>query len=213
MIAVPLLLAVLAPATQLPKLDVALAEVERYRAGGSGAAVGAVSLSGFNSHRVLDLGPKGQALVISTLWDSGIFLYGANGAPLGFVATGEIMRVWTVDLDQDGTLEMLTDERVGRGTGFQLYEFRLYTAGRGLKRAWRAERYRLEANQGIQFERRSFVRVHRVPPWLEYRRPCGADQCIQRLALEAGAVRDISAGPSNNELQRTRPAQAMEPRR
>jgi hypothetical protein len=190
-----LLSALLTQVPNVPSLDTALGLLKRFREEGGVAAVGPVPLNGFNFSKVVHVGRGAAALVISTLWESGIFLYDAAGNASDFMPCAEVTRLWAVDLDQDGTIELLTDERVGRGTGFQLYEFRLYTlTGGRLKRIWKAESYRLEANVSVQVDRRSYVRIRSTPtPHLEYLRPCGRQQCLQQLVVEAGQVRDASS--------------------
>jgi hypothetical protein len=106
----------------------------------------------------------------------------------------EVLRLWAVDLDGDGTMELLTDERVGRGTGFRMHEFRLYRAAGHLKRVWSADSLHTEAPwspEGVRIlvDRQSFVRILNSPtPHLEYREPCGRQECIKELFMKGDSL-------------------------
>lgn len=190
MLAELLVAATVATATQ-PPLDEALALLQRRGEGESVEAVGPVQLAGFNFSRTVRIGPHAIAIIISTMWDSGVLLFGPGGAPVGSLKTDEVLRLWATDLDRDGTLELLTEERLIRGTGIRLCEFRLYSVVGHPHRLWSAEssHFRVAAWTGVPEDRQSFVRiVSRPEPHLQYRFPCGAGECVKHLTLSAGSI-------------------------
>jgi len=194
-----ILILALGPAVaQLPPSAEALTLLTRHAEGDPVKQVGSIELAGFNFSRSLALGTRRSALVISTLWDSGILLFDREGRPINMLKTDEVLRVWTVDVDRDGTLEVLTEERLIRGTGLQLTEFRLYSAATRLRRLWRREalHYRDAAWTGEEVDRQSFVRIVSADraPFLEYRFPCSTQQCSRRVILSRGTVAEEKGG-------------------
>jgi hypothetical protein len=194
-----ILILALGPAVaQLPTSAEALTLLIRHAEGDPVKRVGPIELAGFNFSRALALGTRRSALVVSTLWDSGILLFDHEGRPINVLKTDEVLRVWTVDLDRDGTLEVLTEERLIRGTGIQLTEFRLYSAAPRLRRLWRREalHYRDAAWTGEEVDRQSFVRIVSGDraSFLEYRFPCRAQECIRRVLLARGTVEEQKGG-------------------
>jgi hypothetical protein len=177
-------------AAELPSAAEASILLERHARGEAVNSIGPIQLAGFNFSRSLRLNQQRSALVVSTLWDSGILLFDAAGKAIDVLKTGEVLRVWTADLDGDGKLEVLTEERLIRGTGIELTEFRLYSGARRLRRLWRAEglHYRDAAWNGVAVDRQSFVRIISGDgaPFLQYRYPCGARECIRRVVLSRG---------------------------
>ena len=192
------LILALAPGVPLPSAAEALALLDRHAEGEAVKSIGPIELAGFNFSRNLQLSRQRFALVVSTLWDSGILLFGPTGVPINMLKTDEVLRTWTVDLDRDGTFELLTEERLIRGTGIQLTEFRLYSAARRLRRIWHAQgrHYRDAAWTGAEVDRQSFVRIisEAQRPSLEYRYPCGTRECIRQVSLSRGGVVEERGG-------------------
>ena len=198
------MLAAVLAAAEVPSLPDALAQLRAYEEGSQAKSIGPIDLRGYNSHRLLSLSHNRRVLIVSTLWGSSIVFVDRSGRVREILEAGEIDqgRTWVADLDGDAALELITDERVGRGTGFQLRMFRVYTVSGHARRLWEAESYRLEApwtpERVILLEdRRSYLRIRRSPePHLEYRYLCGKRQCGKRVTVKEGRVivEDIPVG-------------------
>jgi len=166
--------------------------LKRFDGGESITTVGPIPLAGFNFWRRISLGEDRSAVVVSTLWDSGIFFFGPHGNPLNVLQTAEVLRYWVVDLDRDGTQELVTEERVLRGTELLESEFRLYSVTDRGRLLWNAEStaYAGAWWKGFPYDRRSYLRIFAKEdqPYLQYRYPCGGRECIKRLAVARGKL-------------------------
>jgi hypothetical protein len=131
-------------------------------------------------------------VIVSTLWDSGVFFFGPGGRQMNVLKTAEVLRSWTVDLDGDGIRELVTEERVLRGTGLHEAEFRLYSVTGSGRLLWRGEStaYADAWWKGYAYDRRSYLRIVKdaTHPYLQYRHACGDRECVRRLRVAGGAL-------------------------
>lgn len=158
-----------------------MTEARRALAGAElhGGKVGDIDLRGYNFHQEFSLGQSGTGIAISCQGGGGFALFAKDGTLISTARTEEIGWVQLVDLDEDGTPEILTEETTQYGTGILVKEFVLYrVTQRKLTPAWRAESLYSSAQwkpgqaaSGIT-ERRSFVRFDSLDgvPLLRYLR-------------------------------------------
>jgi hypothetical protein len=102
---------------------------------------GGVSLSGFNFYREVDLGNGFRVLLISSN-ESGVLVFKPDGSLLGVKHVDPAVSLQIVDLDEDGTAELITEEITGSGTGVLMKAYRIYAVrGSGIERLWEGESY------------------------------------------------------------------------
>lgn len=168
--------------------------LKRHDLGEPMKSVGPIPLAGFNFWRRVPLGQGHSAVIVSTLWDSGVFFFGPGGRHRNVLKTAEVLRSWTVDLDGDGIRELVTEERVLRGTALHEAEFRLYSAAGNGRLLWRGEStaYAGAWWKGHAYDRRSYLRIIKdaTHPYLQYRHACGGRECVRRLRVARGELLD-----------------------
>jgi len=177
-----------------PSESQVLGLLKRHDLGESINSVGPIPLAGFNFWRQVPLGQGRSAVIVSTLWDSGVFFFGPGGRQLNVLKTAEVLRSWTVDLDGDGIRELVTEERVLRGTALHEAQFRLYSVTGHGRLLWRGEStaYADAWWKGYAYARRSYLRIVKdaTHPYLEYRHGCGGRECVTRLRVAGGELHE-----------------------
>ena len=93
---------------------------------GSEARFGTTTLAGYNFHEEVHP-PGGTIFMFVSLHGAGsVWLFDSDGELTQQLPTGEILAVRSRDVDGDGTLEFLTEEVDGFGTGVRMEGFHLY---------------------------------------------------------------------------------------
>ena len=130
------------PSARAPSaLDRARAALTARLSGGDVSELeGGISLSGFNSYREVDLGNGVRVLSVSSN-ESGLLAFKPDGSLMGVKHIDPAVSVQIVDLDEDGTAELITEEVMGSGTGVLMKAYRIYAVQGGIQRLWEGESY------------------------------------------------------------------------
>lgn len=132
----------------------------------SGKKLGNIDLTAVNYFREIELGKGIRAIVVSTNYGGGIAVFSPNGLMESSLATGEAESIQVFDLNGGDVSQILTDEVIGKGTGFVERDFNLYAlSGYSIKKVWAGLSYKMEAPwQPDQTK----IRVHVVENFIRF---------------------------------------------
>jgi hypothetical protein len=112
-----------ASAPTLTEVRARLAEAPRLD---KDATLGPISLRGFHWAQEIALGTRWRAVVVSCQLGGGILVFDAAGRFAGSWRTWEIQSLQLMDVDEDGTTELVTDQKDGVGTGLAMWNYHVY---------------------------------------------------------------------------------------
>ncbi|HZF13661.1 MAG TPA: hypothetical protein VFE33_33125 [Thermoanaerobaculia bacterium] len=124
------------------------------------ATLGPISLRGFHWAQEIALGTRWRAVVVSCQLGGGIIVFDAAGRLAGSWRTWEIQSLQLMDVDEDGTTELVTDQKDGVGTGLAKWNYHVYRmTAAGLRQIWQGESYFYAVDaRGAVKERQGFLR-------------------------------------------------------
>ena len=103
----------------------------------TGALIGQLTLQGCNAHWELRVGSQLTILAVACREGGGLAIFPADGRLSSTHVTGELVTAQLIDIDEDGTPELLTDEVSGSGTGLMMRDYHLYQlAGASINDLW-----------------------------------------------------------------------------
>jgi len=160
--------------------------------------IGKIPLRGVRFHWDAAAG-RYRVLVIAGNLEGGIAVFDSNGKMVSSLPSAEPLSVQLVDLDFDGTAEIITDEVVGRGTGALHQAFHIYRLGATgtVADVWKGDSYLATPTEG---PKRGYLRIDptssRTPGYairhLEVDEPTGRTRS-EVLQLINGAVQVLPA--------------------
>jgi len=120
-------------------------------------SIGKIPLRGLRFHWDAEAGPY-RVLVIAGNLEGGVAVFDSSGKLTSSLATAEPLSVQLVDLDFDGTPELITDELVGRATGALHQMFHIYRLGGAgtVADVWKGESYLSTPTEG---PKRGYLRI------------------------------------------------------
>lgn len=140
----------------LPEVRAALAQARIQH---SYRTLGPIGLAGFNWAQELILDGGWVVMAVSCNLGGGLLVFDSSAKLAGSWRTSEINSIQMFDFDEDGTQEIVAEQKDSVGTGLATWNWHLYRVNeRGLTHLWAGLSYALEAIGHPPTERQGFIR-------------------------------------------------------